>query len=81
MAASVLDYDYSKLKGRIKEKFGTQEDFARAIHMSPQTISYKLNGQVEWTQDNIEKAISILDIPAKEIHIYFFTKKVEKISA
>ena len=75
MAVTALDYDYSKLKGKIIEVFGTQRDFAKAIGISQQTISYKLNGLAEWAQEDIEKTISALGIPANEIHIYFFTKK------
>ncbi len=73
-------YDYSKLKGRIKEKFNTQKSFADAMHISSQTISYKVNNNVEWTQAEIDKAITLLDIPAEEIHVYFFAKKVENNS-
>ena len=75
MAVTTLDYDYSKLKGKIIEVFGTQRDFAKAIGISQQTISYKLNGLAEWTQEDIEKTISALGIPASEIHIYFFYQK------
>jgi transcriptional regulator with XRE-family HTH domain len=78
---SVLNYDYSKLRGRIKEIFDTQEKFADAMGISKTTISYKLNGMVEWTQEEIERAVDILNIPWSEIHAYFFTRKVEKISS
>ena len=73
---AVLQYDYSKLRGKIKEVFGTQESFAEAMCISKATISYKLNGLVEWTQEEMEKAIEILAIPLEEIHIYFFSKKL-----
>ena len=78
---SVLNYDYSKLRGKIKEIFNTQEKFADAMGISKTTISYKLNGMVEWTQEEIERAVDILNIPWGEIHAYFFTRKVEKISS
>lgn len=74
------EYDFSKLKGKIKELFGTQEAFANAMGISPPTMSYKLNGVTEWTQDEIVKAIKLLNIPPEEIHVYFFTQKVEKNS-
>ena len=36
-------FDYSKLRGKIKEVFGTQAKFAKAMGMSTVTLSAKLN--------------------------------------
>lgn len=77
---AVVNYDYSKLRGRIIEIFGTQRDFAEALGVSPQTITCKMKGYVEWSQEDIAKVIEILNIDPREIHVYFFTKKDEKIS-
>lgn len=77
---AMVHYDYSKLRGKIRELFNTQENFANAMKISKATISYKLNGLVEWTQEEIERAVQLLGIDATEIHVYFFTKKVENNS-
>lgn len=74
------DFDYSKLKGKIKEVYCTQKDFARAIGLSETSISCKLNNGVDWKQEEIEKAMDLLKLPKNNIHEYFFTKKVEKIT-
>lgn len=71
-------YDYSKLRGRIREKIGTQSEFSRRIGLSEVSISNKLNNIVDWGQEEMERAISVLEIPYSEIHSYFFTHKVEK---
>ncbi len=71
-------FDYRKLRGRIKEKCGTQSAFAGIIGLSDVSVSNKLNNNVEWGQEEIENAVSALDIPPTEIHSYFFTRKVEK---
>lgn len=71
-------FDYRKLRGRIREKCGTQSVFARMIGLSDVSISNKLNNNVEWGQEEIDNAISVLDISPTEIHSYFFTRKVEK---
>lgn len=63
---------YPKLRGRIREKYGRQEDFARAMGMSPTTLSAKLTGGTEWTRPEIVKACELLDIPLEEAHLYFF---------
>jgi len=71
-------FDYRKLRGRIREKCGTQSTFAGIIGLSDVSVSNKLNNNVEWGQEEIDNAISALDIPLTEIHSYFFTRKVEK---
>lgn len=65
---------YSKLRGRIIEKFGSQKDFAMAMGMNVSTLSLKLNGKSEWTREEIEKACHLLDIPLEEVHFYFFAQ-------
>jgi hypothetical protein len=64
---------YSKLRGRIREKFGTQAAFAEAMGKSTTTVSAKLRGAVDWTRQEIEDACNLLDIPATEVGSYFFT--------
>lgn len=71
-----MSFDYSKLRGKIKEVFGTQEHFANAMGMSNTSVSLKLNNQREWTQREIDKAAKLLDIEDYEITLYFFTLKV-----
>ena len=70
--------DYSNLRGRIRTVFHTQEAFAKAMGMSMCSVSKKLNEQTEWTADEMRKACELLEIPVKEIHLYFFALKVEK---
>ena len=64
---------YSKLRGRIREKFGTQAAFAQAMGKSTTTMSAKLRGTVDWTRQEIEDACRLLDILADEVPAYFFT--------
>ena len=71
-------YDYSKLSGRIKEKCGTQELFAKRIGRSHTYISSVMNGKAYFNQGDIETGIEVLEIPSDEIGIYFFNKKVHK---
>ena len=73
-------YDYSKLKGRIKECFSTQSEFAQKIGISDTSLSYKLNNKSPFDQDEIEETIRLFDLTPKETLDYFFTLKVDKIS-
>ena len=61
-----------KLRGRIRECYETQDAFARALNMSPATLSKKLMGKTEWGRQEIEEACALLAIPAEEIPAYFF---------
>lgn len=69
-------YDYSKLKGRIKEKGYIQDDVAKAINNNRSTFSLKLNNRFLFNQDEIVAIVKFLDIPAEELQDYFFTEKV-----
>lgn len=71
-----MAFDYSKLRGKIKEVFSTQENFGKAMDLSTVSISNKLNNKVEWSQHEINKASRILNIPDEEVTAYFFTEKV-----
>lgn len=73
-------YDYRKLRGRIKEKYGTQAEFSKKIGLSEVSVSNKLNNLVDWDQEEIENVIIALEIPFTDIHAYFFTHTVEKNS-
>ena len=76
-----MEYNFDKLKGKIKEMYGTQNDFAAAIEMAPNTLSAKLNKQFEFSSNEISKAIELLEINSvEEAWNLFFTKKVEKNS-
>ena len=68
-----IRFNYSKLRGRIVEKFGSQQAFAMELGISDCTISTKLNGHTYFTQEEIAKAVKILDIDPAEVTSYFFT--------
>lgn len=73
-----MSFDFSKLLGRITEKFGTQYNFSIALGLSERTISLKLNNKVPWKSSEIKKATEVLDIPQEEIGEFFFNEKVQK---
>lgn len=74
-----MSFDYSKLRGRIVEKYGSQMEFAKALQCSERTLSLKLNGNIMWKQDEICRAIKALGLSEDDIHDYFFTIKVQDI--
>lgn len=71
-------FDYNKLSGRIKEKFGSQKAFADRLGVSETALSNKMTGIYYFTQAEIEKSKALLDLEPGTISDYFFTVRVEK---
>lgn len=65
-------FEYSKLYGKIKEVYDTQDAFATAMGMSRSALSLRLTGKVEWKSPEIVKACNLLNIPLSDAHLYFF---------
>lgn len=78
MSDSEIKFDFSKLKGKIKEVFNTQAIFANEMSMSESTLSNKLNNNVEFTATEIINSCKLLEIPFDKINEYFFNIQVQK---
>ncbi len=76
-----MNYDYSKLLGRITERFGTRKAFAKKMGIPASMLSEILLNKRKLSQPLIKKMASpeYLDIPLSEYGEYFFTLKVLKI--
>jgi len=75
MDKSVIEFDYSKLKGRIVEKFdlGGAEELAEKIGTKYRTLLSKLRNERHFTQTEIFKISEILEID--NVNDYFFKVK------
>lgn len=73
-------FDYSKLKGRVKEILGNDGLYAEMLGISRASVSAKLNSKVPFSITEMDTSIVILKIPKDEIYDYFFRKKIEKNS-
>ena len=71
-----MKFDFSKLKGLIREKKLTQEDMAKEIDVAYSTFNLKINGNAYFSQDEIYKISNFLKIPKEKIYDYFFTINV-----
>ena len=67
-----MAFRYNKLRGRIVEKYGTHEKFSKALGISKNSLSLKINGKTGFSQADIIKWCELLDIDVSEIGIYFF---------
>lgn len=68
-------FNYSKLRGRIVEVYGTLLEFSAAMDIANNTICKKMNGKAHWTQPEIVKACGLLGIDLNEVTAYFFNEE------
>lgn len=71
----MCQYDYSKLKGRIVEKFGKQTNFAEHLGKDDPYVSRYLTGNAVFTQKVVEVWRQALDLDIPDIGPYFFKPK------
>ena len=69
-----MQFDHSKLLGRIVEKFGTQKALCAHIGWAESKLSARLNNLVQFDADEMHllARADVLDIPAEEFGAYFF---------
>lgn len=71
-------YDYSKLKGKIRELGITQNEYARYIGITEQSLILRFKNKRRFRQEEMQKTMELFEEPIKNVHIYFFTQKVQK---
>lgn len=62
----------AKLRGRIREVYGTESAFAAAIGMRPPVLSRCLTGRRQWRGEEIAAACYALGIPLADASLYNF---------
>ena len=67
-------FNYSKLRGRMVEVFGTIEKTCEAAGLRRDMVSLALNGKRLFTQPEILALAEALQISSAEIGLYFFAK-------
>lgn len=73
----VPKFTYNKLKGRIIEVLESNGRFIELMQWSRPTFQRKLNGESEWTQNEIWLACHFLNIDLANVAIYFFDEIVQ----
>ena len=73
-------YTYVKLRNRIKERYVTQEAFARELGISRGSLIGRLNGSLDFKFDEVVKSCELLDIPFGEATYYFFTRQFGNVN-
>ena len=68
-----IKYRYNRLKGLIKEHYGTQAAFAEQLGLSTTTLTSRLSGDTYFDQVEIDKALKLLGVKtlAEKDSIFF----------
>lgn len=67
--------NYSYIRGKIREKYGTEGSFAKSIGVTAPYLSEVLTNKRPMSRVLMEKCIKALDIQKNEIGKSFFTTK------
>lgn len=72
-----IKFDYSRLRGRIIEKYGTFTAFAAATGQKKSNLSSKLSNKARISSEEMVSwsAPNRLDIAPAELYAYFLTPK------
>ena len=73
------NFDYSKLRGRIVEKYGNMNAFAKAVGISKVALSRKLNNKTSITKEEMISWSDILDISIDEYGAFYFVEKLNEV--
>ncbi len=80
MSTLIEQFDYSKLRGKIKEIYGTQDAFAEDLGLGRVTLSQRLNNLSDFSQSEILCSCRLLSQNIGEIPVYFLLKKFRKMN-
>lgn len=67
-----MKFNNSKLRGKIRENFGSEYAFGEALGMALSTLSSKLNNKSEFTRSEILRIVKLLNLKKEEIYDVFF---------
>ena len=74
----MAEFDYSELRGVIRAKFGTNENFAKTLGISQYSLYERLNNRVSFKQDEIMRVKKMLRLSSERVDEFFFTEKIRK---
>lgn len=63
---------YGRLREDVKNKFGTLQNFAKAMNMNYTTLSSKMSGKTDWKVGEMEEVCHLLEVPIDKVQDYFF---------
>lgn len=73
-----MEFDYSKLLGRIREYGYTQKTLSNAVEMSVSQLNQCLKNKSNFKHKKILAICEVLDISSSDIGAYFYALKTRK---
>ena len=73
-----MEFDYSKLLGRIREYGYTQKTLAIAVEMSVSQLNQCLKNKANFKHKKILAICKVLNIPISDIGAFFYILKARK---
>lgn len=67
--------EYGLLRRRIREEFGSQQQFAEHLGINPKTLSFKLKEKGRFTQKEIFSIAEALHLSSSEVVSMFFMER------
>ena len=67
-----IEFDHSKLRGRIRERFGSYRNLDSHISFTTVSLSNKLNNKTYFDSREIIELAEALEIEAEDLNEYFF---------
>ena len=74
-----MQFDNSKIRGKIREIFGTEQKFSDAVGISKSALSAKLNNNSEINRDEMLKMVELLKIKKRRYIWYIFFNHLIRI--
>lgn len=74
----MVEFDYSKLRGRIVEKYGTLGAFAQVAGITEVALSRKMNNKMSITRDDMIRWSELLDISLDDYGVFYFVRKLNE---
>lgn len=72
-----MSFDYSKLRGRIVEKYGSVASFSEKTRIKYPAVIRKMAGDTAFSQADIIEWCDLLDIDVSEVPLYFLQRSSE----
>ena len=70
-------FNYNRLRGKIREVYGTEADFAEALGIGRVSLSKRLNNSADFTRNEMLRTCDLLHIAPEDTAAYFFAKEVQ----
>jgi len=65
---------HKELKAFIKKNYGSQDKFAEFLGYARETVAYKLNNQLPFTVEDIQRIKDKHNLTPNQVILFFFNK-------